>query len=125
MTGYAAANFLLTRREEDLAWMSLVGVIANSTRDDAQHAHERIAIGVGTEHLVAAAGYLYTFANDAWGFYGHQPGQRAPHCHQSCVTAVSRMRGGPRWPSARSTATASWFSRAKQSLRESPSNAGH
>ncbi|MGH2352253.1 MAG: DUF2235 domain-containing protein, partial [Chloroflexota bacterium] len=66
------ADFLFTRREEDLPWMSLVGVVANDATEIERElkVHERIRIGAGTEHRVTKAGYLYAFANDAWGFYG-------------------------------------------------------
>jgi hypothetical protein len=70
------ADFLFTRREEDLPWMSLVGVVANDAREveRGMKAHERIPIGTGTNHRVGKAGYLYAFANDAWGFYGNNRG---------------------------------------------------
>jgi len=35
---------------------------------------ERIAIGAGTDHQVCRGGYLYAFANDAWGFYSNNRG---------------------------------------------------
>ncbi len=58
--------------------MSLVGVLANEVSNvPPQHArpHERIAIGAGVEHDVVRPGYLYAFANDAWGFYGNNSGR--------------------------------------------------
>jgi hypothetical protein len=70
-TGNAAAAFLGARRE-DLPWLSLVGVVANEIANipgERARPHERIAIGAGTRHDVARPGYLYAFANDAWGFY--------------------------------------------------------
>jgi uncharacterized protein (DUF2235 family) len=68
-----AANLLGSRREDDLPWMSLVGVVAN---ESGPTPHQRIAIGKGTNASVTVAkgGYLYAFANDAWGFYGNNSG---------------------------------------------------
>ena len=37
-------------------------------------AHERIAIGASTQHRVNQGGYLYAFANDAWGQYASNQG---------------------------------------------------
>jgi hypothetical protein len=84
------ANFILTRREDDLPWMSLVGVVANGTyerknvlnkensklNDKELDRHDRIAIGKGTRYQVKPhrSGYLYAFANDAWDFYGNNNG---------------------------------------------------
>jgi uncharacterized protein (DUF2235 family) len=71
-----AAAFLGARRE-DLPWMSLVGVVANevpSVHGERARPHERIAIGSGTRHEVSRPGYLYGFANDAWGFYRNNSG---------------------------------------------------
>jgi hypothetical protein len=77
-TGNAAAAFLGARRE-NLPWMSLVGVVANEIpgvpgERARSRSHERIAIGAGTLHDVARPGYLYGFANDAWGFYRNNSG---------------------------------------------------
>lgn len=76
VTGNPQADFLLTRRDDDQPWMSLIGVVANDaiTVKGAQALHESIAIGAGTNHRVCRSGYLYTFANDAWGCYGDNRG---------------------------------------------------
>jgi hypothetical protein len=68
VTGNKVANAPLSRREENMPWMSLVGVVANDAipvKDPkgALNAHERIAIGAGTDHRVTKSGYLYAFAN--------------------------------------------------------------
>ena len=75
-SGNQVANFLFTRREEDLPWMSLVGVVANEIKviEYAPNAHERIAIGARVDHRVRREGYFYAFANDAWGFYSNNRG---------------------------------------------------
>ncbi|MET8878316.1 DUF2235 domain-containing protein [Nocardia sp. NPDC004604] len=70
------ANFLLTRRDESMPWMSLIGVVANDAIpcEGAQALPECIAIGAGTNHRIFRPGYLYAFANDAWSFYGNNRG---------------------------------------------------
>jgi len=76
LTGNESASFIGARREPDLPWMFLVGVIANDavSVNGIHHAHERIPIGRGTRCRVTKGGYLYAFANDAWGFYGNNQG---------------------------------------------------
>jgi hypothetical protein len=57
--------------------MSLIGVVANEATDPngAVTEDETIAIGAGTEFEVHRPGYLYAFANDAWGFYANNQGK--------------------------------------------------
>jgi len=86
VTGNDQADLIGSRREDDLPWMSLVAAVANEDgRDGGQQAlasspdpqlpHQRIAVGRGTpEVTVHVGGYLYAFANDAWGFYGNNSG---------------------------------------------------
>ncbi|HEX2300363.1 MAG TPA: hypothetical protein VHH34_17920 [Pseudonocardiaceae bacterium] len=76
LSGNPRANFLFSRREEDMPWMSLVGVVANDAVQvkGALSGHQRIRIGSGTQDRVRKAGYLYAFANDAWGFYSNNRG---------------------------------------------------
>jgi hypothetical protein len=75
VSGNQAADFLGARREGDMPWMSLVGVIANNAHADGPRAaHERIPIGADTRHYVSQGGYLYTYANDAWGRYEDNQG---------------------------------------------------
>ena len=60
------------RREPSLPWLSLVGYLANERRDregKVVEGHERIPIGAGTTYDVQRPGYLYAFANAAWGSY--------------------------------------------------------
>ncbi|GAA2121101.1 DUF2235 domain-containing protein [Actinomadura alba] len=76
VTRNKVADFIGARREEDMPWMSLVGVVANDAISitDANRAHERIPIGADTSCRVTKSGYFYAFANDAWGFYGNNDG---------------------------------------------------
>jgi hypothetical protein len=67
------------RREHDLPWMSLVGYVANERRDKSGRVlpgcgHERIPIGAGTTQRINRPGYLYAFANEAWGYYWNNRG---------------------------------------------------
>lgn len=76
-SGNQAADFVGARREEDLPWASLVAIVANeisNANGEIMKRHERIAIGVGAQTRVARGGYLYAYANDAWGFYGDNQG---------------------------------------------------
>jgi hypothetical protein len=70
------AYFLLTRRDENMPWMSLIGVVANDAilLGGTEARHEQIPIGAGTNHRVGRPGYLYAFANNAWGCYGKNRG---------------------------------------------------
>jgi hypothetical protein len=71
------AELVGTRRVPDHPWMSLIGVVANEqTNADGQveRDDEHVFIGAGTRQRVHRSGYLYAFANDAWGFYGNNDG---------------------------------------------------
>jgi hypothetical protein len=74
-TGNKSAEFLGSARAPNLPWMSLVGVVANnvSPANGTSGAHECISIGSTTRYEVTQGGYLYAFANDAWG--QHQSNQ--------------------------------------------------
>jgi uncharacterized protein (DUF2235 family) len=94
LTGNERASFVGARREPDLPWMSLVGYVANDAvtvngkREPPHASHQRIDIrsnGGGTTHQVSKGGYLYAFANDAWGFYGNNTG-----CVRLTVTRALR-----------------------------------
>jgi hypothetical protein len=85
VSGRKEAYFPMVRREVDLPWMSLVGVVANDAIPvNGMKAHERIAIGDREKYHVTKDGYLYAFANDAWGFYGNN--------HGSVRLTVTRIR---------------------------------
>jgi uncharacterized protein (DUF2235 family) len=75
--GSPGADLVGARREPDLPWLSLVGVVASEVRGargEVRHPDECIAIGAGTTRHVARAGYLHAFANDAWGCYVNNAG---------------------------------------------------
>jgi len=76
-TGNEEADFWGTRREEDLPWMALTGVVANGgnpTGDGTPAPHESFLIGAAASYAPKAAGYLSCFANDAWNFYRNNRG---------------------------------------------------
>ncbi|WP_216870594.1 DUF2235 domain-containing protein [Modestobacter excelsi] len=77
LSGNRAADFYGAPRESTRPWMSLVGVVANEVPalpPQQARPHEQLPIGAGVEHEVTRPGYLYAFANDAWGFYGNNSG---------------------------------------------------
>ncbi len=76
LVGNPEAELLGTRREPDLPWMSLVGVVANESTDrrGGTVRDERIPIGAGTTATVTRPGYLHVYANDALAFYGNNDG---------------------------------------------------
>ena len=77
------------RRFPEYPWFMLMGVIANeapvpdtvpqkqaeAARDKAPLPHQVFAIGSGATIAPNADGYLYVFANDAWGFYENNSGR--------------------------------------------------
>lgn len=77
------ADFMGSRREEDMPWFALVGSIANACNpenDGSPPAHETFLIGSGATIPadggtgICRPGYLYCFANDSWHFYGNNRG---------------------------------------------------
>ena len=82
------------RREVDRPWLSLVAVVAGDPP-------QQLAIPDRARHRVSAGGYLYAFANDAWGWYGDNQGSvRLTVTRLPAVPAAGRS---PRRPSGRST----------------------
>lgn len=73
----ANADFKGTKRYEKAPWFCLMGAIANSgnpDEDGTPAAAEIIKIGTGCKYTPLKPGYLYCFANDAWGFYDNNRG---------------------------------------------------
>ncbi len=78
VTNNDKADFIASKREEDMPWFTLVGAIANSTtgdHDGTPDSHETFRIGSSNSYPVTRGGYLYCYANDAWGFYENNRGQ--------------------------------------------------
>lgn len=70
-------NLKGTRREEDLPWFSLVGVIANGGepgKDGSPARGEVFLIGDSATFTPMRSGYLYCFANDVLSLYGNNRG---------------------------------------------------
>lgn len=82
ITGNVDADFWMTRREENIDWFALVGVVANGagTKSDGTEnggsavKHETFLIGDGVKYTPKSDGYLYAFANDAWQMYFNNKG---------------------------------------------------
>lgn len=71
------ADFFMTKREENADWFELIGAIANGQNPDIDGTHdtlEKIRILKEDTFEVTSSGYLYCFANDAWGFYHNNRG---------------------------------------------------
>ncbi|TCL74709.1 DUF2235 domain-containing protein [Rhizobium sp. BK251] len=76
-------DFWWTRREEDIDWLALVGLVANDVPPPKKKAsdksverlpHEVFVIGDGCTFTPKGDGYLYCFANDAWHAYDNNRG---------------------------------------------------
>jgi hypothetical protein len=72
------------RREANEPLMALIGVIGNEVtdaegkiaeRDGKRLADQKLVIGDGLDAAVEWPGYLWGYANDAWGAYGNNRGQ--------------------------------------------------
>lgn len=76
ITGNEAVKFFGTKRFESAPWMALVGLVTDGAADETGVTlpYRPFEIGTGCEHPVPRGGYLYTFANDAWGFYENNHG---------------------------------------------------
>jgi hypothetical protein len=76
------ATFIFAKRELDMPWFSLVGMIANGGGADPDGdpvPHQSFLIGKDKTITVEPdkGGYLYCFANDAWGLYLNNKGHVA------------------------------------------------
>lgn len=77
VSGNTQANFVMTKRLEEANWFTLIGALANGGNpkpDGTPEPSSTFIIGKGTELGVQKGGYLYCFANDAWGFYDNNRG---------------------------------------------------
>lgn len=77
VTSNKMADFKGTRREENIPWFALTGVIANGGNpkpDGTPMPHETFKIGIRLQRKITRPGYLHSFANDAWHFYDNNKG---------------------------------------------------
>ncbi len=83
LTKNASTDFLGTKRVEEFKWFSLVGAIANDAgkgsvmpNDGSPSPHQYVELSKHTTKplKIEEPGYLYGFANDAWGLYGNNHG---------------------------------------------------
>lgn len=75
--GNSQANISATKRLEDAEWFALVGVVADAGNPDNDGTPARpstFVIGKEASITPTKSGYLYCFANDAWGFYENNRG---------------------------------------------------
>lgn len=88
LTKNKTATFIFAKREQKMPWFALVGVVANGggiDEDGDPFPHQSFVIGNGcpkgkeciVEIKPGKAGYLYCFANDAWGLYFNNKGHVA------------------------------------------------
>ena len=71
------ADFIATRRVEKQPWMCLLGMLLPAPDALGQAVGkepELVVIKEGVRWTPSVSGYLYTFANDAWHFYGNNRG---------------------------------------------------
>jgi hypothetical protein len=75
-----AATFFGAPRLAAARWMSLLGTVATQRFDEHEHErgalkpYEPFTIGARTEQPIDHPGYLYAYANDAWGLYANNRG---------------------------------------------------
>ncbi|MCW0214150.1 MAG: DUF2235 domain-containing protein [Pseudonocardia sp.] len=85
LVGRPAARGTGSRRVEALPWMSLVGLVANETRNALgalTAGHEILPIGAGRTVRTERPGYLFAFANDRWGFTANNSGTVTLTCER-------------------------------------------
>jgi hypothetical protein len=78
------AELIGARREATQPLMALVGLVANEVtdargkiadRNGKPQVDQKLIIGAGCEADVERPGYLWAYANDAWGTYGNNSGR--------------------------------------------------
>ena len=77
VTRNSQTNVPATKRVEEAEWFALIGVIAdggNPGADGTPVPHSTVVIGKEATLTPTKSGYLYCFANDAWGFYENNRG---------------------------------------------------
>ncbi|WP_163931271.1 DUF2235 domain-containing protein [Paraferrimonas sp. SM1919] len=75
---YQVSDFPFTKRVEDQDWFCLMGAIPkaeNPDKDGSFVRPELFHIGDSSDYSPQTSGYLYCFANDAWGMYGNNSGE--------------------------------------------------
>lgn len=77
ISGNEQADAFGSKRIEHADWFALVGAIADGGNPEKDGTHDRLTyfeIGKEYQFTPAKSGYLYCFANDAWGFYNNNRG---------------------------------------------------
>ena len=92
LSGEERADLLGSKRVSHADWFALVGAIADGGNPRVDGTHDLLTtfvIGDGCENAPERSGYLYCFANDAWGLYGN---------NREFVTVTIRELGNPDGP---------------------------
>lgn len=77
VTRNSQANVPATKRLEEAEWFALIGVVADAGNPDNDGTPARpstFVIGKEASIKPTKSGYLYCFANDAWGYYENNRG---------------------------------------------------
>jgi hypothetical protein len=82
LTKNGRADFRFTKRHERLGgarvpWFCLIGAVGNggaANENGEPEPHEAFKIGIRGRCVPRASGYLYAYANDAWGGYANNRG---------------------------------------------------
>lgn len=77
LLGKEQLDIINTKRVEEVDWFCLTGAVADGGNPDIGGTHDRLTyfkIGESTLYTPATSGYLYCFANDAWGYYFNNRG---------------------------------------------------
>lgn len=83
VTGNNGADFMFTKRVENMNWFTLIGAIANDNgkdtavgNDGSPSPHQYVALYDHRKKplVLSHPGYLYCFPNDVWALYGNNSG---------------------------------------------------
>ncbi|KUE79640.1 DUF2235 domain-containing protein [Aeromonas schubertii] len=77
VTDNPQVNLMGTKRVEGAKWFTLIGALANGNNPNEDGTPAPLipfVIGKECTHTPEQSGYLYCFANDAWGFYENNRG---------------------------------------------------
>ena len=91
--GREGADFIGSKRVEHADWFELIGAIADGGNPRPDGTHDTLhtfPIGASRRMQPARSGYLYCYANDAWGFYGNNRGYVTVTVEEVPATGDSR-----------------------------------
>lgn len=91
--GREAADIIGSKRVEHADWFELIGAVADGGNPRPDGTHDGLhTFPIGASHRIRPArnGYLYCYANDAWGFYGNNRGYVTVTVEEIPATGDSR-----------------------------------